>query len=61
MDPCSVPLSQQASGDGAANIALANQLIESFTWSETVEGHAYWEQLYWAILAMPAEPDRSRG
>lgn len=38
----------------AVNIGLAWELIESFNWAETAEGHAYWEALYWQLLGVPA-------
>lgn len=48
--------SQLSCTDSAAakNIDLAHQLIESFTWAETPEGHVYWEEQFWALLGVTA-------
>ncbi|MBL0422155.1 hypothetical protein JI739_17540 [Ramlibacter sp. AW1] len=34
---------------------LAEALFESFRWSDTPQGHAYWEERFWALLGA-AEP-----
>lgn len=41
----------------AENVELAHQLIESFTWADTPEGHVYWEARFWALLGVPAAPE----
>ena len=44
----------QPSNSTAVNPGLAWELIESFNWAETAEGHAYWEALYWQLLGLAA-------
>jgi hypothetical protein len=40
----------------AQNVERAHQLIESFTWADTAEGHGYWEEHFWALLGVSTKP-----
>lgn len=31
---------------------LAQWLFESFRWSDSPEGHAYWEERFWALMGL---------